>query len=159
MEIKVIKLEEKNTKLERRIKELEQLTQTQTHTRGGKIVQSNLLTDLNNENDPHTANQSQWRNTSVLSIKTKDHDKSINISRIDSFMTNVSRRYQGEVDDDIDDEISESEDEFYNKSITQKSFTGRRTPLKSQTMRERSMSPIMPYDSKITIKNKPGKEK
>lgn len=93
MEIKVIKLEEKNTKLERRIKELEQLTQTQTHTRGGKIVQSNLLTDLNNENDPHTANQSQWRNTSVLSIKTKDHDKSINISRIDSFMTNVSRRY------------------------------------------------------------------
>mgnify|MGYP000729960977 CR=1 FL=1 len=110
---------------------------------------------MNNENDPLNANQSHFRNTSVLSIKTKDQDKSLNVSRIDSFMTNVSRRYQGEVEEDEGADISDSEDEIYNKSITQKSLTGRRTPHKNHTSRERSMSPIMPYDHKIHIKNRP----
>lgn len=93
----------------------------------------------------------------MLSIKTKDQDKSLNVSRIDSFMTNVSRRYQGEVEDEDEEgvDISESEDEVYNKSITHKSLTGRRTPHKNHTSRERSMSPIMPYDQKIHIKNRP----
>jgi hypothetical protein len=105
------------------------------------------------------ANQSHFRNTSALSIKTKDQDKSLNVSRIDSFMTNVSRRYQGEIEDDEEGvDISDSEDEIYNKSITHKSLTGRRTPHKNHTSRERSMSPIMPYDQKIHIKNRPDNE-
>lgn len=110
---------------------------------------SEILGESNNiENEPNNDNNAhpQWRDGSVISAKTKDMDKSMNVSKLDSFMTNVSKRYQGEVDDDDHLGSDDDDDIFYDTSITQKSYNGKRTPLKSQTMRERSFSPLLPYN-------------
>lgn len=143
-------------------KKLRAITNNITKNKCNGIEISEILGESkNNENDPlnSNVNQNAWRDGSVISAKTKDIDKSMNVSRIDSFMTNVSRRYQGDVDDDDDGHLDSEEDDdfFYKTSITQKSFNGKRTPLKIQTMRERSFSPLLPYNrdnKRSKIKNK-----
>ena len=108
----------------------------------------------NDENNPRGLNRNDSSlqrvnhhktSISVNTIKEKkSRDKSINLSRKDSFMTNVSRRYQ-EDSDDAEEEDSEQSD---HSIIVQKSFCGsemvnrpRRGFHKSQTLKEKSLSP------------------
>lgn len=144
--------------LEKRLREFQRCSSR----RKEDLLESEYLSEVNNENDPRNINKSQ-RENSVISARTKEGDKSINLSRKDSFMTNVSKRYQEQASDETSSEGEDGENrKMLDNSYSQISCQEKReNMLKGSSKRDRSLSPLLLAEIQLeqTLKRKKKREK
>lgn len=116
----MLKLEKDNKSLEKKLKALQHSLESKNSDFFDEKTQKEKTLADRNKSLQYQPRRDR-KSASVSVIKDREDEKCINLSRKDSFMTNVSRRYQEDSDEEEDEE---SQSEELSTSIQlQKSFT------------------------------------